>query len=101
MSNELQALLDRVATTDPATAKELRKHVESLQSRRQYGLNFERHTPESVALTGRPISVGDKVRFLPERGMTEVTIDEDEDPIDPKATWLVTGIRGPKRKKIG
>lgn len=100
MSNELQALLDRVATTDPATAKELRKHVESLQSRRQYGLNFERHTPESVALTGRPISVGDKVRFLPERGMTEVTIDEDEDPIDPKATWLVTGIRGPKRKKI-
>lgn len=90
MSNELRALLDRVAATDPDTAKELRRHVDSLQSRREFGLNFERHTPESVALTGRPISVGDKVQFLPPRGETEA---------ESKVTWVVTGISG-KRKRV-
>lgn len=102
VSNELQALLDRVAKSDPATAKELRRHINSLQGRRQFGLNFERHTPESVALTGRPISVGDKVRFLPKRGMTEVVIEPEnaEGQIDPKATWLVTAISGPKGRKV-
>lgn len=99
MSNEIKALLERVESADPATAKALRRHIDSLQGRRQFGLNFERHTPESVALTGRPISVGDKVRFLPERGQTEVVI-ADEDSINPKATWLVTKISGPKGKKI-
>lgn len=91
VSNELQSLLDRVASTDPATAKELRRHVDALQSRRQFGLNFERHTPESVALTGRSISAGDKVRFLPERGGTTAESD---------ATWIVTKIRGPKKAKV-
>lgn len=85
MSNELQSLLARVEDTDPATAKALRRHIEALQGRRQFGLNFERHMPESVALTGRPISVGDKVRFLPPRGETEAGSD---------ATWIVTGITG-------
>lgn len=85
MSNELRGLLDRVAATDPDTAKELQRHIDSLQSRREFGLNFERHTPESVALTGRPISVGDKVRFLPPRGETEVESD---------ATWVVEEISG-------
>ena len=91
VSNELQALLDRVASSDPGTAKELRKHVEVLQSRRQYGLNFERHTPESVALVGRPLLVGDKARFLPERGQTEV---------ESSTTWVVTGITGPKKARV-
>lgn len=91
VSNELQALLDRVATSDPATAKELRRHVDALQSRRQFGLNFERHTPESVALTGRPISVGDKVRFLPERGQTVAESD---------ATWIVTKLSGRRGSKV-
>lgn len=91
VSNELQALLDRVATSDLATAKELRRHVDALQSRRQFGLNFERHTPESVALTGRPISVGDKVRFLPERGQAVAESD---------ATWIVTKLSGRKGSKV-
>lgn len=90
MSNELRALLDRVAATDPDTAKELRRHVDALQSRREFGLNFERHTPESVDLAGRPISVGDKVRFLPPRGEAEV---------ESKAIWIVTGISG-KHKRV-
>lgn len=91
MSNELRALLARVEDKDPDTAKELRRHIETLQNRRQFGLNFERHMPESVALTGRPISVGDKVRFLPSRGETEAESD---------ATWLVTDITGPRTNRV-
>jgi len=91
VSNELRSLLERVEANDPGTAKELRRHIDALQSRRQFGLNFERHTPESVALTGRPISVGDKVRFLPPRGETDV---------ESKATWIVTAISGSKGKRV-
>lgn len=71
MSNELQSLLARIEASDPSTAKELRRHIDALQERRRFGLNFEHHTPESVGLTGRPIAVGDKVRFLPPRGEKE------------------------------
>lgn len=90
MSNELRSLLARVADLDPGTAKELRRHIDTLQRRREFGLNFERHTPESVALTGRPISVGDKVRFIPARGETEA---------EPETTWTVTALTGPKTKR--
>lgn len=91
MSNELRSLLARVKDTDPDTAKELRRHIDLLHSRRQFGLNFERHTPESVALTGRAISIGDKVRFLPPRGETEV---------ESKTNWIVTTISGPKSERV-
>lgn len=91
VSNELRSLLARVEKSDPATAMELRRHIGALQNRRQFGLNFERHTPESVALTGRAISVGDKVRFLPPRGETEVESD---------ATWTVSAISGPKKNRV-
>lgn len=85
------SLLARVESSDPSTAKELRRHIDVLQGRRQFGLNFERHTPESVALTGRPVTVGDKVRFLPPRGETAV---------ESKATWVVTAISGPAGARI-
>lgn len=91
MSNELRSLLARVEDKDPDTARELRRHLDGLQSRRQFGLNFERHMPESIALTGRPISVGDKVRFLALRG--ETTAESD-------ATWLVKEIEGPRNKRV-
>lgn len=91
MSNELRSLLTRVEATDPVTAEGLRRHIDAMQSRRQFGLNFEKHTPESVALTGWPISVGDKVRFLPPRG--EIKAESD-------ATWVVTKISGPKTKRV-
>lgn len=91
MSNEFRALLARVEDKDPDTAKELRRHIDTMQSRRQFGLNFERHTPESVALNGRPISVGDKVKFLPLRGETEVESD---------AVWVVTAVTGPKTARV-
>lgn len=91
MSNELRSLLARVEDSDPDTAKELRRHIDALQSRRQFGLNFERHTPESVALPGRPITVGDKVRFLPPRGEVEA---------ESNVTWIVTEVAGPKAKRV-
>ncbi|PWJ23262.1 adenine-specific DNA-methyltransferase [Branchiibius hedensis] len=91
MSNELRSLLARVESSDPDTAKELRRHIDALQSRREFGLNFERHTPESVALTGRAISVGDKVRFIPVRGQTEV---------ESEATWRVVELAGPQTKRV-
>lgn len=91
MSNKLRALLARVEENDPATAKELRRHVEVLMGRRQFGLNFERHIPEQVALVGRSISVGDKVRFIPPRG--EATAESD-------VTWRVTNITGPTDERV-
>lgn len=63
LSNE--RLLVRVVDNDEDTAKELRRYIDALRSRRQFGLDFERHMPESVELIGRSIAVGDKVRFLP------------------------------------
>lgn len=91
MSNELRSLLARVEDLDPGTAKELRRHIDALQGRREFGLNFEQHTSESVALTGRPISVGDKVRFIPVRSQTEV---------ESEATWMVTALTGPKTRRV-
>lgn len=91
MSNELRSLLARVEDSDPATAKELRRHIDALQSRRQFGLNFEKHTPESVALAGRRITVGDKVRFLPPRGEVDA---------ESTTTWIVTDIAGPKKQRV-
>lgn len=91
MTNQLRSLLARVEANDPATAKELRRHIDRLQGRRQFGLNFERHIPESVDLVGRPISVGDKVRFIPPRGATEVESD---------AIRIVTKLSGPKGKRV-
>lgn len=91
MSNELRSLLARVEEQDADTAKELRRHIDALRSGRQFGLNFERHMPESVALNGRPISIGDKVRFLPPRGETSAESD---------ATWLVTDITDHGRKRV-
>lgn len=87
MSNELKALIKRVEGVDEALAHELRKQFDSLSGRLEYGLNFERHTPESVALVGRRITVGDKVRFIPPRGETVAESD---------ATWVVVEITGKK-----
>jgi adenine-specific DNA-methyltransferase len=91
LSNELQTLLARVDSLDAATGQDLRRVVEALASRREYGLNFERHLPEQVALVDRPIGVGDKVRFIPPRGETTV---------ESKATWVVTKISGRKGKRV-
>lgn len=91
MASELIDIIQRVSALDPATGDELRRQIDGLTNRRANGLNFERHLPEKVALVGRPISVGDKVRFIPVRGQTAV---------ESKVTWVVTKLTGPKSAKV-
>lgn len=91
MANDLNSLLARVAQKDQGLAKELRAKVRELSSRREFGLNFERHSPEQVPLVGRPITAGDKVVFVPPRGETEV---ESTD------TWIVQSFTGRGSSKV-
>ena len=65
--SRLSSLLRQVETQDPQLAADLKREVEAMSARRAFGLNFERHIPETVELPHRPVRKGDKVRFLPER----------------------------------
>jgi len=66
--SRLTDLIARAKAKDRALGDELEREFKALASRRAFGLNFERHRPESVELPGRPIRRGDKVRILPPRG---------------------------------
>jgi adenine-specific DNA-methyltransferase len=68
--SRLTDLIARAKVKDPALGDELEREFMALASRRAFGLNFERHKPESVELPGRPIRRGDKVHVLPSRGST-------------------------------
>lgn len=68
--SRLTDLIAQAKTKDPALGRELEREFKVLSSRRSFGLNFERHRPESVELPGRPVRKGDKVRILPPRGST-------------------------------
>ena len=57
-----------------------------LSRRRPFGLNFERHIPETVQLPNRRVRRGDRVVFRAPRG-------ESEKDLDPR-TWIVTGFEG-------
>lgn len=81
----LDDLLRQVGQKDAQLAEDLAREIKALKSRRAFGLNFERHTPESVELPGRPIRKGDKVRFLPKRGDPVSSVD--------KTLWQVVGFR--------
>jgi adenine-specific DNA-methyltransferase len=63
-------LILQAKAKDPALGRELEREFKVLSARRSFGLNFERHRPESVELPGRPVRKGDKVRILPTRGST-------------------------------
>lgn len=69
--SRLTNLIAQARAKDPALAAALQVEFRALSSRRQFGLNFERHQPEAVELPGRPIRKGDKVRVLPPRGTTD------------------------------
>lgn len=69
--SRLTDLIARARAKDAALGEELEKEFKALSSRRAFGLNFERHKPESVELPGRPVRKGDKVRVLPPRGLTK------------------------------
>lgn len=66
--SRLTDLIAQAKAKDAALGQELEREFKVLSSRRAFGLNFERHRPESVELPGRPVRKGDKVRILPSRG---------------------------------
>ena len=68
--SRLTDLIARAKAKDPALGDELDREFKALASRRAFGLNFERHRPESVELPGRDVRRGDKVHVLPPRGST-------------------------------
>ena len=90
--SRLTELLRRVEGKDEQLAADLRREFEVLRKRRAFGLNFERHVPESVELPGRPVRRGDKVRFLPERGADGTGLD--------RGLWRVTRVRPEKKARI-
>ena len=83
--SRLSNLLRQVETQNPKLAADLKREVEVLSGRRAFGLNFERHIPETVELPGRPVRRGDKVRFLAERGEKPTSVDN--------RLWRVDRIR--------
>ena len=90
--SRLRDLLREVEQQDAQLAADLREEVKALESRRAFGLNFERHVPETVELPGRPVRKGDKVRFLPARGEPETSVG--------RSLWLVTSIRREGKSRI-
>ena len=83
--SRLTNLLRQLEKQDPQLAADLKREVDALSGRRAFGLNFERHIPETVELAGRPVRRGDKVRFLPRRG-------EEPSGAD-RRLWRVSRIR--------
>ncbi len=68
--SRLTDLIAQAKAKDPKLGAALEQEFKVLSGRRSFGLNFERHRPESVELPGRPIRKGDKARILPPRGST-------------------------------
>ena len=83
--SRLSSLLRQVEIQSSELAGDLKREVDSLSRRRAFGLNFERHIPETVELPNRPVRRGDKVRFLPQRGKATDYVD--------RKLWRVRRIR--------
>ena len=73
--SRLTNLLRQLEKQDPELTADLRREVDALAGRRAFGLNFERHIPETVELPGHPVRRGDKVRLLPARGQKPTEAD--------------------------
>lgn len=89
--SRLTDLIAQAKSKDADLGRELEREFKALASRRSFGLNFERHTPESVELPGRPIRKGDKVRVLAPRGSTEK---------GDKRLWKVIGTTKAEGKRV-
>jgi hypothetical protein len=68
--SRLTELIAKAKAQDPQFGADLEREFRALSSRLSFDLNFERHRPEAVELTQRPVRRGDKVRILPPRGST-------------------------------
>ena len=88
----LNNLLRQVKTVNPQLAADLKREIEALSGRLAFGLNFERHIPETVELPDRPVRKGDKVRFLPERGAKPSSVD--------RRLWRVGRIRRTEEGRV-
>jgi adenine-specific DNA-methyltransferase len=66
--SRLTDLIQQAKARDPQLGEDLENEFRALSSRRQFGLNFERHRPEAVQLPQRQVRRGDKVRIMPPRG---------------------------------
>lgn len=69
--SRLSDLLRAAKQLDPRLGEDLEAEIRPLQRRLPFGLNFERHAPEAVELSGHKVRKGSKVRVLPPRGSTE------------------------------
>tara|TARA_Y100000766_G_C18913572_1_gene609680 strand:+ start:4307 stop:5806 length:1500 start_codon:yes stop_codon:yes gene_type:complete len=69
--SRLTDLIAQAKAKDPQMGEDLEREFKALSSRRSFGLNFERHRPETVELPNRQVRKGDKVRILPPRGETK------------------------------
>ena len=83
--SRLTELLAQAKAKDSALGHELEREFRALSARRAFGLNFERHKPESVEMPGRSVRKGDKVRILSPRGST---VKGDQ------RLWKVVGFEG-------
>ena len=90
--SRLSSLLREVGKLDSRLAADLKREVDALSGRRAFGLNFERHIPETVELPNRPIRRGDKVRFLPKRGDKPQSVDNRVWRVDRTARTTGTPI---------
>jgi adenine-specific DNA-methyltransferase len=72
MANVLDGLLGRIE--DEALRAEIAAEVAQLRSSKEFGLVFERHLPETVALHTHPVARGTRVRLKsdPDRGLFRV-----------------------------
>lgn len=69
--SRLTDLIAQAKVKDPQMGADIEREFKALSSRRSFGLNFERHRPETVELPNRQVRKGDKVRILPPRGETK------------------------------
>ncbi|WP_114961449.1 site-specific DNA-methyltransferase [Tritonibacter mobilis] len=89
--SRLTDLIAQAKAKDATLGNELEREFRALANRRAFGLNFERHAPESVELPGRPIRKGDKVRVLPPRG----SLDKGDQRL-----WKVNRIHKQNTKRV-
>jgi adenine-specific DNA-methyltransferase len=90
--SRLTDLIAQAKAKDPQMGVDLEREFKALSSRRSFGLNFEKHRPETVELPNRQIRKGDKVRVLPPRGDLKK---------GDQRLWLVKGIKKQSQEWFG
>ena len=89
--SRLTELISQIKSKDSQLGVDLEREFKALSTRREFGLNFERHRPEIVELPNRIVRKGDKVRILPERGSTKKGDQQ---------LWLVKKVKKNKKQSI-